>query len=172
MARVTQYVGGSNHNWNVKWTKILMYNTAYLLTPWSRILEELTGSQLVKKFPTFYGTRRLITHSQVPATCPYPEPDQSSPCPSPTSWRFSLILSSHLCLGLPNGLFPSDFSNRTLYAPLLSPIRRLRLKCDGTDAETRFRLSTKRTSPFKSAGASVQSTTGSRGVHISGSNTG
>jgi hypothetical protein len=29
---------------------------------------------------------------------------------------------------------------------------RLRLKCDGTRAETRFRLSTKRTSPFKTAG--------------------
>jgi hypothetical protein len=44
------------------------------------------------------------------------------------------------------------------------------LKCDGTRAETRFRLSAKRTSPFKSAEASVQSTTGSRGVRISGSN--
>ena len=41
---------------------------------------------------------------------------------------------------------------------------RLLLKCDGTRAETRFRVSAKRTSPFKSAGASVQSTTGSRGV--------
>jgi len=49
---------------------------------------------------------------------------------------------------------------------------RLRLKCDGTRAETRFRLSAKRTSPFKSAGASVQSTTGSRGVRIGGSNAG
>jgi len=38
--------------------------------------------------------------------------------------------------------------------------------------KTRFRLSAKRTSPFKSAGASVQSTTGSRGVRISGSNAG
>jgi hypothetical protein len=47
---------------------------------------------------------------------------------------------------------------------------RLRLKCDGTGAETRFHLSAKRTSPFKSAGASVQSTTGSRSVRISGSN--
>jgi len=46
----------------------------------------------------------------------------------------------------------------------------VRLKRDGTRAETRFRLSPKRTSPFKSAGASVQSTTGSRGVRISGSN--
>jgi hypothetical protein len=44
--------------------------------------------------------------------------------------------------------------------------RRLRLKCDGTRAETRFRLSTKRTSLFKSAGASIQSTTGRRAVHI------
>jgi len=39
-------------------------------------------------------------------------------------------------------------------------------------AETKFRLSTKRTSPFKSAEASVQSTTGSRCVRISGSNAG
>ena len=44
------------------------------------------------------------------------------------------------------------------------------MKCEGTRAETKFRLSAKRTSPFKSAGASVQSTTGSRGVRISGSN--
>jgi len=49
---------------------------------------------------------------------------------------------------------------------------RLRLKCEGTRTETRFRLSAKGTSPFKSAGVSVQSTTGSRGVHISGSNAG
>ena len=49
---------------------------------------------------------------------------------------------------------------------------RLRLKCDGTHVVTRFRLSVKRTSPFKSAEASVQSTTGSRGVRINGSNTG
>ena len=50
------------------------------------------------------------------------------------------------------------------------------LKCDGTRAETRVRLSAKGTSPFKSAeeggGASVQWTTGSRGVRISGSNAG
>jgi len=33
-----------------------------LLTPWCRVLlEKLTGSQLVKKFPAFHGTRRFIT---------------------------------------------------------------------------------------------------------------
>jgi len=32
----------------------------YLLTPWSRILlQKLSGFQLVKKFPAFYGTRRF-----------------------------------------------------------------------------------------------------------------
>jgi hypothetical protein len=41
-----------------------------------------------------------------------------------------------------------------------------------TRAETRFRLSAKWTSSFKLAGASVQSTTGSRCVRISGSNAG
>jgi len=49
---------------------------------------------------------------------------------------------------------------------------RLHLKCDGTRAETRFRLLAKRTSPFNLAGASVHSTTASRGVCISGSNAG
>ena len=55
---------------------------------------------------------------------------------------------------------------------LVSICVRLRLKRDGTHTETKFRLSPKRTSPFKSVGASVQSTTGSRGVRISGSNVG
>ena len=38
-----------------------------------------------------------------------------------------------------------------------------RLERDGTRAENRYGLSAKRTSPFKSAGVSVQLTTGSRG---------
>jgi hypothetical protein len=49
---------------------------------------------------------------------------------------------------------------------------RLHLKCDGTLAENRFRLSAERSSPFKSAGASVQSTAGNRGVRVGGSNAG
>ena len=49
---------------------------------------------------------------------------------------------------------------------------RARAEPDGTRAETTFRLSPKRTSPFKSAGESVQSTVGSRGVRISVSKAG
>ena len=47
---------------------------ADLFTPWCRVLfEQLTGLQLVKKFPA-------LPHSQASATCLYPEPAQSIPC--------------------------------------------------------------------------------------------
>jgi hypothetical protein len=76
--------------------------------------------------------------------------------------EFTPECSSYLC---------NRSTQKTLVGRLAFVIS-LRLKCDGTRAETRFRLSAKRTSPFKSAGASVQSTSGSRGVRISGSNAG
>ena len=49
----------------------------YLLTPRSRVLlEKLTGSAASLEIPSIFGTRR---YSQVPATCPFPEPTPSSP---------------------------------------------------------------------------------------------
>jgi hypothetical protein len=44
------------------YTYLLSYLPTYVFTPFSRfLLEKLTGFQLVKKFPIFYGTRRFIT---------------------------------------------------------------------------------------------------------------
>ena len=63
-------------------------------------------------------------------------------------------------------------SVKVLGSASVSPLSRGQLKCDGTRPETRICLSEKWTSPFKSAGTSVQSTTGSRGARISGSNAG
>jgi len=43
-------------------TYLLTYLLTYLITRWSRVLlEKLTGSKLVKKFPAFNGTRIFIT---------------------------------------------------------------------------------------------------------------
>jgi len=43
--------------------------------------------------------------------------------PHPTSRISVLIISSHLSLGLPSGLFPSGFPAKTLYELPLSHIR-------------------------------------------------
>ena len=87
------------------------YKLTYLLTPWCRnLLEQLTGLQLVKKFPAFHGTRMFITaltsvrHLSLSWASPF-----QSIYPHPTSWRSILIISTHLRLGLPSGLFPSGF---------------------------------------------------------------
>ena len=95
---------------------VFMYT--YLLTSWCRVLlEKLTGLQLVKKFLTFYGTRRFLTAltsvRHLSLSC-------ASPIQS-TSWRSILILSTHLRLGLPSGLFPSGFPTKTLYTPSSHP---------------------------------------------------
>ena len=89
----------------------------YSLTPWCRVLlEKLTGLKLVKKFPAFHGTRRFITaltsvrHLSLFWASPIQSIHQH-----PTSWRFVLILSTHLHLDLPSGLFPSCFPSKTLY---------------------------------------------------------
>ena len=56
-----------------------------------------------------------LPHSQVPATCSYPEPDQSSRCLTVPLRKDTLfnINASHLRLGLPSGLFPSGLLTRT-----------------------------------------------------------
>jgi len=58
---------------------IVLINKCQFLTPCDRIrLEKLTVTQLVKKFPAFYGNRRFITVF----TGPCHEPDASIPQPA------------------------------------------------------------------------------------------
>ena len=99
------------------------YLLTYLLTPCYRVLhEKLTGLQLVKKFPAFHGTRRFITalRSVRHLSLSWASPILSI-YPHTTSWSSVLILSTHLRLGLPSGLLPSDFPTNTLYTPSPHP---------------------------------------------------
>ena len=104
------------------YNKLILFT--YLRTPWCTVLlEKLIGLQLVKKFPAFHGTRRFITAltSVRQLSLSWASPIQFI-YPHPTFWRSVLILSTHLCLGLPSSLFPSSLPSKTLYTPLSSPI--------------------------------------------------
>ena len=61
-----------------------------------------------------------LPHSQVPATCPYPDPDNPVHATPSHFLKIYLKISSHLHQGLPSGFISSDFPTKT---PLLSPIR-------------------------------------------------
>ena len=56
------------------------YLITYLHTPWSRVLEKLTGFQ-TRNSPHFMDSEGSLPHSQLPANCPYLYPAQSSPYP-------------------------------------------------------------------------------------------
>ena len=83
-------------------------HTPYLLDAWSRVLlEKLTGSQLVKKLPAFYGTPRFITaFTNVRHLSLSWVKSIQFMSPHPNSWGSILILPSHLRLGLPSDSFP------------------------------------------------------------------
>jgi hypothetical protein len=86
------------------------------------LIEKLICAQLLKKFPAFYKTRWLITmfvrahHWSLPAL-----DESSSQSPNLNfNIRFNIvtILSLHLRLGLPYGLFSSGFPTIPLHALL------------------------------------------------------
>jgi hypothetical protein len=85
-------------------------NTIYLLTYSTEqsLSWEANQFSASQKFCKFYGTWKFITAftSAHNLSLSWASSIQSTP-PHPTSWRSILILSSHLHLGLPSGLFPS-----------------------------------------------------------------
>ena len=103
------------------------HRNTYFLTPRCRVfLEQLTGLQLVKKFPAFHGTRRFITAL---TTVRHLSLSWASPIqiiyPHPTSWRSVQILSTHLRLGLPVVSFPPVSPPTPYTPPLLTHTRHM-----------------------------------------------
>jgi hypothetical protein len=93
----------------------------YLLAPWSSPWE-------ANMFSTSQEISRILwkgslPHLNDPTTVP--NLSQLDPAHTPTSHflKILLILSSHLLLGPSSGLFHSGFPTRTLYVPLLFPVR-------------------------------------------------
>ena len=91
---------------------------------------EQSPSWKTNRFSTSQEIPRILWNPEVhyrTHKCPPHVPSLSWACsiqciPSHlTSWISVLILSSHLLLGLPSGLFPSDFPSKTLRTPLLTP---------------------------------------------------
>jgi hypothetical protein len=83
------------------------------LTAWHRVFpEKLTVPQPVKKFPAFYGTLRFIIAFKRARHLSLSWATSIQSLPHPISWRYILILSFHLCLGLPGGLLPSGLPYR------------------------------------------------------------
>ena len=87
----------------------------YLLTPWCRVLlEKLTGLQLVKKFPAFYGNPKVHyrTHKRPPPVPILGQPNQVH------------IPTSHLLEIHPNIIHPSTpRSPPVVSSPPVSPPR-------------------------------------------------
>jgi hypothetical protein len=85
------------------------YLPTYLLTELSPSWEA-TNCAAAQELPAFYGTRRFITVFTRGLHWSLSWAGSMQSIPSHTiSLRYILILSTHLRLGLPSGLFPSGF---------------------------------------------------------------
>ena len=119
------------------------------------LVSRIPGSAVQGKRKRAHTIRRLVSFKVLALLCPF----HVNEFPLTTGNFRPQIDSPH-----------SD--KQRLAVRVAQNVVRVQLKCYGTRTATRFLLSAKRTSPLKSAGASVQSTTGNRGVRISGSNAG
>ena len=73
--------------------------------------------------PHFMVPQSSSPHSQQPATCPHLNKIDPVPPHPPSPLRYILISPSNLSFGTQSDPLPSGFPTKTLYAPLLSPIR-------------------------------------------------
>jgi hypothetical protein len=118
MFKIKQFI------YNCKQYFVFYCRQNYLLIPHSRVLlEHLTSFQLVKNFPSFYGTRKFIAAFTSARHLPLSWVSSIQPTPPyPIFWKSILILPSHLRLGLPSGRLTNIYFN---FCHLLSKERNL-----------------------------------------------
>jgi len=96
------------------------------LSPWAQsFLRSSPFLSYSQEIPHILWNPRFTTALEVvPTTCPYPEPDQSSPCPPPPSHFLKIYLNIILPPkpGSSKWYFPSGFPTKTLYTPFLFPM--------------------------------------------------
>jgi hypothetical protein len=104
-------------------TYLLTYLLTYLFTcsmehrPWETIL--FAASQEIPR--VLWNPKGHCRFHKCPPTVSILSQLKPVYTPHPTSWRSILILSSHIRLFIPSGLFPSGFATKTLYMPLPYP---------------------------------------------------
>jgi hypothetical protein len=92
------------------------------ITPWSRILEKRKVTQLVKKFPVFYGIQRFITvFTAASHWCLFWDQSSLQLFNYFPGIHSNIILRIHL--GHPSGIFPSGIPIKLLHAFLVFPVR-------------------------------------------------
>jgi hypothetical protein len=108
---------------------ILFKFSSSLLSQLTRSMELLTTREPTscadsRQFPSilWYQKVHYRIHKSSP---PVSTPSQTNLFHTTQSYfqKIMLMLSTHLCLGLPSGLFPSSFPINNLYAVLFCPIR-------------------------------------------------
>jgi hypothetical protein len=85
--------------------------STYYATTW--LVEKLTVTELVKEISRPLWNRKVHhLFPQEPATGPYLQPDESNPHPYTNSLKINFNITSHLLLGLPSYVLPSDFPTK------------------------------------------------------------
>jgi hypothetical protein len=111
---------------HIMWNNSIVFHFSPQLSPSREVLHQKLKLFIIREIPRILRNPKVHyrAHNSPP---PFPVQSQlnlfHAPHPPQTnSWRYNLILPSHLRLRLPSGFFSSVFPTKRIYAPLLAPM--------------------------------------------------